>query len=167
MLKKVPPLILLLVSLLMLPRAQAQALNNPCPGGGVPSGGRCVSPGQAAANRSSSSGAPIQAEYWESRYGAIVFDPETGALYPVENQTSKRNAVKGALEYCGKKDCELSMSVRNGCLASSWGGGHFTRGAETKAHAEQLAMDACLAKARGPKCELKYSGCSFPVLMVK
>lgn len=57
----------------------AQAgLNNPCPGGGVPSGGRCVSPAEAANSRVAGN-VPVSREVWEDRFGAIAQNFESGA----------------------------------------------------------------------------------------
>lgn len=99
------------------------ALNNPCPGGGVPSGGRCVSPAEASANNNNRSTGVRYVEIWEDRFGAIAQDFESGTGGVAENEKSKRNAEKLAMKRCGNNRCKLVSSARNSCQAAAWGGG--------------------------------------------
>ena len=102
------------------------------------------------------------AEVWEDRYGSLALDPDTGNLYPVENETSKRRAIGVARKNCGRKDCILTFNVRNACIAASWGGGvYYSRGGLNKQSAEASATAAC--QENSSVCRLKYSGCSLPV----
>ena len=106
--------------------------------------------------------APVSAEVWENRFGALALDPSNGNLFSIEGETSKRRAINAAHKKCGKKDCIVGINIRNGCIASSWGGGkYFWTGHEDKKAAEDQAMQECRAARDG--CELMYSGCSLPV----
>ena len=151
-----------LAGLLLALGAEAQQLNNPCPGGGVPSGGRCVSPAEANANRGGGSSRPVYTEIWENRFGAIASDPNSAEVGVSENEVSKRQAEKVAKERCGSSSCRITISVRNSCQAAAWGGGHAGYGgADTKEDATTIALNNCSSK--GHTCEVKYVGCSLPV----
>lgn len=102
--------------------SQSFPQTGPCPGGAVPSNGRCVSPAEAAANRGSGTSRPAYTEVWEDRYGAIAVDPKSGTMGAAEGASSRRRAINEALKLCGNSGCVAMAHVRNGCLASAWGG---------------------------------------------
>ena len=151
-----------LAGLLLALGAEAQQLNNPCPGGGVPSGGRCVSPAEANANRGGGSSRPVHTEIWEDRYGAIAVDfenPKTGAS---ENQKSERAAKRLALKKCGSSRCEIVNFVRNNCLAAAYGEGWLGYGSNPDIElAKKKALNNC--ENKGGKCKIEYASCSLPV----
>lgn len=158
---KIAKLSIVLILLLSIPDAQAQ-LNNPCPGGGVPSGGRCVSPAEATANRGGSVSRPAYTVVWEDRYGAIAVDfenPQTGAS---ENQKSERAAKRLALKKCGSPRCEIVSFVRNNCLAAAYGDGWLGYGSNPDIElAKKQAVNNCENKGGG--CKIEYASCSLPV----
>ena len=106
--------------------------------------------------------APVSAEVWEDRYGAIAEDPVKGGGGVSEDEKSKRSADRIAISRCGTNQCKVVSRVRNTCQAIAYGEGlrFFGDGAS-----EQLAANDAIAKCeqKGTKCELKYTGCSLPV----
>lgn len=159
-------LFILFIEILSLPVAFGQAPpSGPCPPGGVPipGQGRCGSPAEAAAVNQGGRGnsVPAYTEIWEDRYGALAIDRTSGNLYPIENESSRRRAIRASLKNCGNNSCFLAVDVRNGCIASSWGGGYFSHGGVDKASVEEEAMGKC--RSEYDSCKLKYSGCSLPV----
>lgn len=142
--------------------SQSFPQTGPCPGGAVPSNGRCVSPAEAAANRGSGTSRPAYTEVWEDRYGAIAVDPKSGTMGAAEGASSRRRAINEALKLCGNSGCVAMAHVRNGCLASAWGGrtGYY-KFAEDIQTAENKAIQACWGEFSD--CRLTYSYCSLPV----
>ena len=106
--------------------------------------------------------APVYAEVWENRFGAIAVDYEQGKSGIAESKKSARIARNEALKLCGTKNCKVVARTRNGCLAAAYGGGGITYGGGvTMDIASEEAMSKC--QADGSKCEIHYSGCSLPV----
>ncbi|WP_425451818.1 DUF4189 domain-containing protein [Solilutibacter pythonis] len=138
-----------------------------CPPGAVPipGQGRCGSPAEASAIRSSSSAAssaPARTEIWEDRYGAIAEDPSGDGGGAVENQKTKRDAERGAISKCGGGGCKVVSSIRNTCQAVVYGGGVRVIGSgNTEILAVSKALSIC--KRGGLECESRYVGCSLPV----
>ena len=164
MLRTASLMALITVSLLSTSALGQAPPSGPCPPGAVPipGQGRCGSPAEAAANRGSGNSAARHTEVWENRHGALISDSESGNLYPIENETSKRRAINAGLKNCGQKSCYVAVHVRNACIASAWGNGIlFSRGGDDKAAADSRVLRECREKSN--ECELKYSGCSFPV----
>ena len=106
--------------------------------------------------------APVYAEVWENRFGAIAVDYEQGKSGIAESKKSARIARNEALKSCGTKNCKIVARIRNGCLAVAYGGGGVTYGGgESLEVAVAEGMRKC--QADGSKCEIQYSGCSLPV----
>lgn len=104
--------------------------------------------------------------------GSVAYDAPSGAVGISSEQTSKRKAVKSALDHCKSKggaSCALNIAYYDQCVAvvsgpSPTGSGVLmnSASAETEGQAEQLAMEDC-EKGAGAKCKTFYSGCSYPV----
>ncbi|WP_158601754.1 DUF4189 domain-containing protein [Lysobacter pythonis] len=157
----------LLLVLLLGSAFSTQASPIPCPPGSVPipGQGRCGAPAEASAIRSSSGkapSAPVHSEIWEDRYGAIAQDFDTGAGGTAEDQKSKREAERLALQRCGTGNCKIVSSIRNSCQAAAAGGGGVAFGA---GGGQDIAKRNALLKCQsdGSKCIIKYSDCSFPI----
>ena len=105
--------------------------------------------------------APVYAEVWENRFGAIAVDYEQGKSGIAESKKSARIARNEASKSCGTKNCKIVARIRNGCLVATYGGGFAYGGGATMDIAIEDAMSIC--QADGSKCEIQYSGCSLPV----
>lgn len=108
--------------------------------------------------------------HWASRFGAVVYDPDTGAVGLSTDQTSKRKALAAALEHCrskGGRACVRNIEYYNQCVASVSGvapDGTYTftsASAATEAKAEVFATEDC-GKAGSSGCKTFYTGCSLP-----
>lgn len=109
---------------------------------------------------------------WETRWGAIAYDPEHGSVGISSEQTSRRKAVKGALAHCKSKGgvaCALNIAYYNQCVAvvsgpSPAGSGVLMNSASavTKQEAEKLSTETCVKDTQA-KCTTFYTGCSYPV----
>ncbi|MET4727341.1 hypothetical protein ABIE09_001135 [Lysobacter enzymogenes] len=141
-------------------------ITNPIGAGGQP---QCV-PGsnyQTWGNGSSPSAPSVK---WAKRFGAVVYDPATGAVGVSSEEKSKRKAFNTALAQCKSKGgtaCVSNIEYFNQCVASATGptsaGDYvFTSASAAKeAEASTYAMEDC--KKNGvASCKIFYSGCSYP-----
>lgn len=157
--KSILLLSLLLVSIYIRP-AYAQC------GAGVNAGGQCVPPEELYRHDGERQQQPQrQRTLWESRWGAIVIDRNTGQAGTVINYRSRAEAIDAAMHDCqvhGSPDCKVNFDYSNQCAAIAWRtGAFFTAGGTSAASAEASAMKGCEKGATA--CKIEYSGCSLPV----
>lgn len=153
--------VLLLAVLLLSIEAHAQSGGSPCPPGMIPGASRCYGPNELP--QQSNSPYTYTGPLWQDRYGAVAESDSTSAAGSAQNMSTARAAQKKAMSECGAKDCRIRMQVRNGCLASAWGGGvsgFVSRGNLQAAEAD--AISNCQRKG-GADCKIQYSACSLPV----
>jgi hypothetical protein len=146
-----------------------------CPDGFMPNaagtpGVECIPiPGQTRPGNDDTD-APVPV--WETRWGAIAYDPPSGSVGISSEQPSKRRAQKEAQQHCRSKGgslCEIDITYHNQCVAvvsgpSPTGTGVLMNSASaaTARIAEQLALETCVAGTR-VQCSTFYTGCSHPV----
>jgi hypothetical protein len=108
--------------------------------------------------------------HWATRFGAVAYDPDTGAVGLSADQTSKKKALATALAHCqskGGRACTRNIEYFNQCVASVAGrapDGSYTftsASAATEAKAEAFATEDC-EKAGSSGCKTFYTGCSLP-----
>lgn len=166
---------LLLTGTLLAGSWSAASAENGCPTGytpnaaptGTPGANQCVPiPGYGGPG-----GAPTEPQpVWENRWGAIAYDPVTGKVGTSSDMSSKRKAVKAALDHCQSKggmSCEIQIDYGNQCATIVYGGaGEIVEVAASSAASTGEAEDRSLRnckKAAGVECKVFYSGCSYPV----
>lgn len=164
-----------LFALALLPLGAAQAENG-CPEGmtpnptptGTPGANQCIPiPGFYGSGGDNSAPAAPRA-VWETRWGAIAYDPDMGKAGMSSDMTSKRKAINAALDHCKSKggtSCEVLIDYYNQCAAISYGGAGeiiqvATASAGTTDDAEARASSNC-QRAAGVPCKVFYSGCSY------
>lgn len=150
--------------------AALPAWGQSCPQGISPAGNpSCLPPGVGEAEEQGAAQAPRPLGRWQTTYGSLYNDPNTGQSGVAVGKKSKREARRVAKELCegtGSKGCKELMLLDNQCgaFASSsaapaefglaWGpaeGDTVTR-----------ALQTC-HKAGGKGCKVIYAGCSKPV----
>ncbi|WP_431635328.1 DUF4189 domain-containing protein [Dyella sp. KULCS107] len=161
----------ILVFLLALTKATLAEGN--CPPGyypiGAPNGqagpqGCAPIPGYSASPQGP---APITAPppRWESRWLAVATDAPNGVLGTALDLPTRNAAESAAMQDCvnkGGTECEISLSLGNGCAALAAGKTGFNvRGGETEDEARTRAMKTCDAATTG--CAVYFSACSPPV----
>jgi hypothetical protein len=108
--------------------------------------------------------------HWATRFGAVAYDPDTGAVGLSADQKNKKKALAAALEHCrskGGRACVRNIEYSNQCVASVAGrapDGSYTftsASAATEAKAEAFATEDC-GKAGSSGCKTFYTGCSLP-----
>lgn len=130
---------------------------------GVDTGGTgCVPPDALGIPRYGPPGSSVPRPRWADRWGAIVYDTETGQAGTVTGYASRDAAVEQAMSDCrehGALDCRLRLAYRNQCAAVAWGAGrNAVAGAATEKRAQQLATEDC----GDSTCKAVYSACSLP-----
>lgn len=108
---------------------------------------------------------PNPGPLWQTRWGAIAADGNTGAFGVSNDVPSKRQAEKKATAMCkakGGKKCRLSSVFYNQCAALAWGDASYTtfRSPEID-DAKISAVEHC--EKRTTNCRIYYSACSYPV----
>ena len=153
-------LVLALLSVSFVAHAQSGVMQAPgCPPGVAPGDGGC---GGGNGNGAPSTTPAYTGPLWEDRYGALANDGN-GAGGIARNMKSKRAAKQEALRDCGNSNCKIKVSVRNGCLAATWGGGVAAYGVgDDVKGAENNALTDC-KKGNEANCTVTYSACSLPV----
>lgn len=108
--------------------------------------------------------------HWATRFGAVAYDPDTGAVGVSADQRSKKKALAAALAHCrskGGRACVRNIEYSNQCVASVAGrapDGSYTftsASAATEVKAEAFATEDC-GKAGSSGCKTFYTGCSLP-----
>lgn len=141
-------------------------VTNPVGAGGQP---QCV-PGSNYQNWGGGSSTPsTPSAKWARRFGAVVYDPATGAVGISSEEKSKRKAFNAALAQCKAKGgtaCTRNIEYYDQCVASATApassGFVFTSASAAKEDAASTyAMEDC-RKAGGTECKIFYSGCSYP-----
>lgn len=103
---------------------------------------------------------------WETRWGAIAFDGESGKFGYVNGMQSMREAKSIAIARCmqdgGGKGCDVNnMTYYNQCALIVWGDAYAgTYRAESIDVASRRALEIC--GARSSNCEIYAAGCSMP-----
>jgi hypothetical protein len=105
---------------------------------------------------------PAKVVHWMDRYGAIVSDPEAGAIGASISQQTQTIAEQKATSDCeakGGKKCTLDIVYGNKCAALVSGDRQYNvKSGITLLDAEQKAMQGC----HDNNCRVFYSGCSPP-----
>jgi Domain of unknown function (DUF4189) len=100
---------------------------------------------------------------WESRWGAIAIDSNTGEAGTVTGRRSESEAKKDALRDCtsqGVKSCKIDLTYHDQCAAIAWGSGHYgAAGGPYESDAKKEAMRGCEVGASD--CKIVYSDCSY------
>ncbi|WP_176090341.1 DUF4189 domain-containing protein [Achromobacter anxifer] len=103
------------------------------------------------------------ADRWETRWGAIATDKESGKVGIFGDTTTRRKAETGAIAQCQRKggaDCKLQLTYYNQCGVLAWGNGKMsTASAPTVEEASELALNEC--ERVGKNCEIFFSDCSY------
>ncbi|MGO1072778.1 DUF4189 domain-containing protein [Lysobacter sp. CA199] len=160
-----------MVLVLFTPSAKADAcpqgtITNPVGAGGQP---QCV-PGANHQNWGGGSSNSAPNAKWARRFGAVAYDPVTGAVGVSSEEKSKRKALNAALAHCKSKGgaaCAKNIEYFDQCVASATGPGTsggfvFTSAsAAEEGQASTYAMEDC-KKAGTTSCKIFYSGCSYP-----
>lgn len=141
-------------------------ITNPVGAGGQP---QCV-PGSNYQTWAGGSSSSAPSAKWAKRFGAVVYDPATGAVGVSSEEKSKRKAFDAALAQCKSKGgaaCVSNIEYYNQCVASATGptpDGRYvftSASAAKEAQASTYAMEDC--KKNGvTACKIFYSGCSYP-----
>lgn len=104
-----------------------------------------------------------QEAIWESRWGAIAIDPQTGAAGTVTGYRTKSEAQAAALQDCGShgsKTCKVNLAYHDQCAAIAWGSSsHGTGSGPYEPDAKREAMLGC--KDSSTDCKIVYSACSY------
>lgn len=103
------------------------------------------------------------------KYGALAFNKKTGGVAFSTNMNSKSDAQQDAIRKCeraGKGKCQISVWVKNGCIAAASGkiGSRFKMfpAAENPSQAESVAMNSCKTSGAS-ECEIFLpENCSIP-----
>jgi hypothetical protein len=91
-------------------------------------------------------------------FGAIAFQPATGAFGYSYDWTSAREAEVSALDECGDARCIVLVTFSDGCGALAVGArGAFAERGATRAEAETRALVACADPA---SCQLRAWACT-------
>jgi hypothetical protein len=91
-------------------------------------------------------------------YGAIAFQPATGAFGYSYDWTTPRDAEISALDECGDTRCVVVASFSAGCGALAVGArGHFADRGATRAEAETRALAGCADPAT---CQIRAWACT-------
>lgn len=163
-------LILVLLLLLAAVPFAAQA----CPQG-IPKGTPgCVPPNHPnlPAN-SGDSTKPVHAR-WRDTWGALALDNATGFVGTATGERSKRAAEAAAMSKCrtmGGGKCRVTLSYANQCAAMAYppgpgGGKQLSQfNGPSRQEAEAGAVRQC-ATLNGEACEVTYSNCTEPVLLM-
>lgn len=97
----------------------------------------------------------------EDYFGALAFNPETGASGKAVDFPTAMQAQDAARSECGS-DCALVAAFSNGCAAyardsaSSWG---WWAGADRRA-AERRALSQCRKRSPTADCSIRVQGCT-------
>ena len=116
----------------------------------------------------STDAAPPPPTIWKDQWGAIAHDLNIPSAGVSENEPSKPQAERDAINNCidhGGINCHISLTYDNECAAVAQkigGGGISSNAAPTKKVAESNAIRDC-EKYTNAKCGLKYSACSLPI----
>jgi hypothetical protein len=146
------------------------AIAQGCPAGTTPNPGGPGGPVSCIPITDWNSSSSGPRGHWATRFGAVAYDPDTGAVGLSTGQTSKKKALAAALEHCRSKGgtaCLRNIEYSNQCVASVSGvapDGTYTftsASAATEAKAEAFATEDC-EKTGSSGCKTFYTGCSLP-----
>lgn len=102
---------------------------------------------------------------WKTQWIAIATGG--GAFGVGKDQPSKKKAESLAIEDCKRKGgsgCKVYYQTYNQCMALAGGAQTLSvYRAETVEKSEVLVLDKCNSNPSNGRCELYYSGCSYPL----
>lgn len=161
---------LVLISLLFLTSFAVHAEGR-CPPGQYPvgdqnAGGCAPIPGATQPSNSAPAGE------WETRWGAIVEDPQNLSTGASVSKRTRREAISAATDECrrvGGNKCQLRIAYYNQCVAIAdpaadsrgrVGGESIAYSAVSVQAAKSGALKRCESAGGGQRCTLVYSACS-------
>jgi len=102
---------------------------------------------------------------WRDQWQAISTDTPLGILGAAQHRSTWKEAETAATADCyakGGKECEVQISMRNGCIAMAVGEStKNVKGDAVKERAESEATAQC--QKNNSKCVVYYSACDFAV----
>lgn len=143
-----------------------------CPPGQYPVGDQNAG-GCAPIPGAAQSAQPAPTGTWETRWGAIVEDPNNLSTGASVSQKSKRAAVSAATDECrriGGNKCKLRLAYYNQCAAIAdptanargmVSGESVAFTAATIEDAKSGARSRCESAGGGQQCTVIYSACSM------
>lgn len=72
-------------------------------------------------------------------YGSMALSPATGAVGRSWDYPDQASAERAAISYCGYNDCQVVVSVRNGCAALAASSTYYGYGAAPNLYSAQQA----------------------------
>jgi hypothetical protein len=163
-----------LIPVLLLLLAAVPFAADACPQG-IPKGTPgCIPPNHP--NLPANSGAATKPVYarWRDTWGALALDNATGFVGTATGERSKRAAEATAMNKCktmGGGKCRVTLSYANQCAAMAYppgpgGGKQLSQyNGSSRQEAEAGAVRQC-ATLNGEACEVTYSNCTEPVLVM-
>jgi hypothetical protein len=96
-----------------------------------------------------------------NRYGAIAYHRESQSWGLSFDKARARDANVEALKQCGKKQCEVVHTFKNGCAALANGPKTFaSRSGATRDEAETKTLRRCSERNGGKECTLLAWTCT-------
>lgn len=146
--------------MVMTAYASAVCAEGGCPPGQYPTRGQgwqgCTPPANAS---------PAAGPKWVNQWMAIAADMQKQRLGTSLHDVSEESTKTGAIVDCkrhGGQNCEIQITVRNGCAAMVAGAkSTYVQAADRQDDAETGALMQC--KADDTQCMKLYSGCSPPI----
>lgn len=105
---------------------------------------------------------------WESRWGSISIDGNTGSVGTSSDLASKSEAVSRAKNDCesdGSNDCKVITTYSNQCVALAWPSERNKKFATGLSNEKNVAIQRSVTNCEkyGGECRGVYSSCSLPV----